>query len=375
MQKKLLSIMSHQDIDHTICMSLIDWQYLYPLLSYQGVTAIVWDKVQSAINKGELLKTQQPSSSLKIQWAINVERIEHKYAAQKLVIAKLASFFARYNIRMMILKGYGLSLNYPIPNHRPCGDIDIWLFEDVIMPNGDIKRISAQQKADNLLREHFQIPIDNDKHHHTVFYIDGVMVENHYDFFNIYAHRSNREIEAQLQKLILDEMEPVEIDDTKIFLPSPDFHALFLLRHSAAHFAAERIGLRHLLDWRYFIEKYASKIKWQELIDFAHKMNMDKFLHGINAICIDYLGLSNSCIPILQRNIRLERRILNEILNPEFSEPKPKNASYITSWSYMIRRWWANRWKHNIVYKEGLIETFFVQLWSHLLKPKSLRFH
>ena len=129
------------------------------------------------------------------------------------------------------------------------------------------------------------------------------MVENHYDFFNIYAHRSNREIEAQLQKLILDEMEPVEthidlkrnldkldeIDDTKIFLPSPDFHALFLLRHSAAHFAAERIGLRHLLDWRYFIEKYASKIKWQELIDFAHKMNMDKFLHGINAICIDYL--------------------------------------------------------------------------------------
>ena len=125
-------------------------------------------------------------------------------------------------------EGYGLSLNYPIPNHRPCGDIDIWLFEDVIMPNGDIKRISAQQKADNLLREHFQIPIDNDKHHHTVFYIDGVMVENHYDFFNIYAHRSNREIEAQLQKLILDEMEPVEIDDTKIFLPSPDFHALFL---------------------------------------------------------------------------------------------------------------------------------------------------
>lgn len=29
---------------------------------------------------------------------------------------------------MMVLKGYGLSLNYLKPSHRPCGDIDIWLF-------------------------------------------------------------------------------------------------------------------------------------------------------------------------------------------------------------------------------------------------------
>lgn len=29
---------------------------------------------------------------------------------------------------MMVLKGYGLGKNYPAPNHRPCGDIDIWNF-------------------------------------------------------------------------------------------------------------------------------------------------------------------------------------------------------------------------------------------------------
>lgn len=39
---------------------------------------------------------------------------------------------------MVLLKGYCLSLNYPKPNHRPCGDIDIYLCGD-----GD--------KADDLL--------------------------------------------------------------------------------------------------------------------------------------------------------------------------------------------------------------------------------
>ena len=353
--------------------SNIHWSDLYSFSIQHNIAAIVWDYIQRAISEGKVATEQQPTKVQKIQWALAVEQVENKYARQRQVIVKLAKFFAEHNIKMMILKGYGLSLNYPVPNHRPCSDVDIWLFEEAQTLDGQISRVSVQQKADGLLREYFNIPIDEDKHHHTVFYIDGVMVENHYDFLNIHAHLSNRIIEQRLQQLTQQPMVQILVDDAVIYLPSPDFHALFMLRHSASHFAAERIVMRHLLDWRYFIEKYTAHIDWPALRKIATQTNMHKFLDCINAICIDRLGLSNHCVPEFERDKQLEERVWNEILHPEFAQPQPKNAGYIKSWNFMFRRWWANRWKHRIVYNESLAKTFFVQVWSHLLKPNSLK--
>ena len=183
--------------------SELNLDIIYKISSLHNIAAIVWDDIQCAIADGEISDEQQVSKAQKIQFALATEQIERKYAQQKTVIVKLSRFFAEHGIKMMIIKGYGLSLNYPVPNHRPCSDIDIWLFEERSEDDGSIKRFSAQQRADNLLREHFGIKIDEDKHHHTVFYFDGIMVENHYDFLNIHAHRSNRIIEKRLKHLYI----------------------------------------------------------------------------------------------------------------------------------------------------------------------------
>ena len=351
------------------------WSEIYAVSARQNISAVVWDNIQHAMACGQIQMDKQPSKAERIQWALATEQVERKYARQKAVIAKLSGFFAEHGIKMMILKGYGLSLNYPVPNHRPCSDVDIWLFEERQASDGKTEKRSVQQKADNLLREHFNIEIDEGNHHHTVFYVDGVMVENHYDFLNIHAHRSNRVIEARLHALTQQDMEAVEVEGTIVYLPSPDFHALFMLRHSASHFAAERIVIRHLLDWRYFVEKYTSRIDWQSLNEIAEQMNMHSFLNCMNAVCIDKLGLPSGAVPEFERDQMLEERVWNEILQPEFAEAKPLDAGYIKSWGYMFRRWWANRWKHKLVYSEGLATTFIVQVWSHLLKPKSLKVH
>ena len=356
-------------------MTFNDELFTYTPSARQGIAALVWDYLQCAIADGEISDELQLSKAQKIQFALATEQIERKYAQQKAVIVKLSRFFAEHGIKMMIIKGYGLSLNYPVPNHRTCSDIDIWLFEEHRCADGAIKRFSVQQRADELLREYFNIEIDEDKHHHTVFYLDGIMVENHYDFLNIHAHRSNRIIEQRLQQLVQLDMEVVDVDGVNVYIPSPNFHALFMLRHSAAHFAAERIVIRHLLDWRYFVEKYAMKIDWNGLQSIAVRLNMHRFLNSMNAICIDKLGMDRGCVPMFERDAILEERVWREILQPEFDDAKPHNAGYLASWSYMLRRWWANSWKHRIVYREGLVTTFLVQVWSHLLKPKSLKLH
>ena len=98
------------------------WRGIYDHSSAQGVLAQAWDGLQF------LPQTMQPPKGLRLQWAVNVDQIEKVYRLQEKVIAKLASFYREHAIPMMVLKGYGLSLFYHVPEHRPYGDIDIWLF-------------------------------------------------------------------------------------------------------------------------------------------------------------------------------------------------------------------------------------------------------
>lgn len=337
-----------------------DWHAVYRQAATQGVQAIVWDGLQRLTEKGILAAEHLPSRELRLQWGCNVAITEQTYARQKKLIGKLAAFYASHHIPTMILKGYGLSLCYPVPEHRPCGDIDIWLY-------------GKQQQADDLLRNEKKVSIDQDKHHHTVFVINGIMVENHYDFLNVHAHKSNRILERVLRESVSSPEEAVDVEGQRIALPSPQFNALFLLRHAGAHFAAAQINLRHVTDWGMFVRKYAGRIDWTALGAIAREMNMHRFLHCLNAMSIDLLGLDPVLFPTFDRDPVLEKRVTDEILHPEFTEKQSQNSLLPTVLGFKYRRWYKNRWKHRIVYREKMPGAFVRLAWSHFLKPQWIK--
>lgn len=325
-----------------------EWKEIYRQASYQGVLALAWDGVKDLpMDKG-----------LKLTWALNVEKIEGRYERQRMVLEELAELFAQNGLDMMIIKGYGLSLLYPEPKHRPCGDIDFYLYGEYA-------------KGDKVLEETHNLTTDLNKHHHTVSYYKGVMLENHYDFLNIESHRSNKIIERKLINAVQENKgeEHTLSNGARIYTPCPEFNALFLLRHAAAHFAAERIGLRHVVDWALFLHHYGSQVDWKGFYHFAKEMNMDKFLFCINAISIDYLGISPDIVPPYPRDKRLENRVLEEILSPGFQVPMPKKGNPLI-YVWKLRRWSRNSWKNKIVYRENLINQFLVLWMSHIFGPK-----
>ncbi len=337
-----------------------DWPAVYAQASAQGVLAVAWDGLLRLAAEGIIAPGQLPERELKLRWGCNVGLIEQNYARQKALIAKLAAFYRRQGFPMMLLKGYGLSLCYPVPEHRPCGDIDIWLY-------------GHQRQADAALRREKGVTIDEDKHHHTVFVIDGVMVENHYDFLNVHSHRSNRILENSLRRLVQEPGETQSVGGEQVFLPPVQFNALFLLRHAAGHFAAAEIGLRHVADWALFVRTYSGQIDWAALDAVAREMNMHRFLYCLNAISIDLLGLDPALVPPFGRDSALERRVTEEILHPAFAQKMPAKSSLPAVVGFKYRRWRENRWKHRIVYREGVWSAFFQLAWSHVLKPRSIR--
>ncbi len=317
----------------------------------QGIAAFVYDGLQKAVEAGTI-SNDSISREIKMNLFSHTMQVEKMYHKHEKVIRELAKFYAEHGIKMMVLKGYGLSLLYPKPNHRPCGDIDIWLFGE-------------QERADKLLHEEMGVTIDYGHQHHTVFSVGGVMIENHFEFVNVLSHRSNRDIELELRKtikgggLIRDE----RIDN--VYYPPVNFNALFLLRHAAAHFAGSEIALRHVTDWAMFVKRYHKEIDWDWLVRFAKEQNILQFLHCLNAICIDYIGLSRNMFPDFERDERLEVKVMEDILHPSFPERCDLRKCWWKNYLYTLRRWWGNRWKHRMVYREGLLMSFLVLLTSH----------
>ena len=216
---------------------LFDWSSIYALAAEQGLSAIIIDGIE------KLPDQLRPPKSLTLQWIGEVlQSYEHRYPDYEKAIGELAGFYRTQGIKLMILKGYGLSLNYPKPNHRPCGDIDTWNF-------------GKQQEADVLLTKELGINVDTGEHHHTVFYWKNYMVENHYDMLITSAVRTNSQLEPILKELAMDDSSFVEINGERVYLPSANFNALFLLRHMLMHFVACGINLRNILDWAFFWEK------------------------------------------------------------------------------------------------------------------------
>ena len=181
----------------------IDWESVETLAEKQGMLGVVYDGLQKL--RVESLgfrvsgKCSVDSLPSQVAWLRILGKVmqgyEQRYALYRKAVADLAAWYHAHGYRMMVLKGLACGVNWPKPEHRPFGDIDIYLF-------------GRQKEADEALEEWFKsskvqgFKVDNSHHHHTVFQWQGFTVENHYDFLNVHHHKSNEELEALLKSLV-----------------------------------------------------------------------------------------------------------------------------------------------------------------------------
>lgn len=268
----------------------IDWDEVEALAIKQGLLGVVLDGVQLLAESADNADTIPYKK--KLEWLGQVmQGYELRYKDYRNALTELAAFYDSHGYKMMVLKGYACGLNWPKLEHRPYGDIDIWMF-------------GRQKEADALLEEtntnHTDdtndFKIDKSHHHHTVFNWMGFTVENHYDFENVHHHKSSVELKKVFKELGKDDSHFVEIvgastgTATRIYLPSPNHHALLLLKNSMTDFAAFFVTLRHVLDWGFHVERYGKEIDWVWLEGVAEQYHMKDYYNCINAICVEDLG-------------------------------------------------------------------------------------
>ena len=334
----------------------VDWDAIQALSNAQGLSAVVLDGIEALRKHASCVVL--PEKRVLTKWIGEVlQRYVFRYELYRRAIAEMACFYNSHGYKMMVLKGYARSLDWPKPEHRPTGDIDIWHF-------------GQQKEADALLVKEKCIEIDNSHEHHTVFYWRDFMIENHYDFIDTHHRKSSPQLEEILKHLGDDDSHYVELYGERIFIPSPNLHALFLLRHSMEHFASTELSLRQLLDWAFFVEKHGKEVDWDWLKSVLDEFGMTPAFNIFNAICVEDLGFDASIFHQVLFNPFLKDRVLRDILSPEFTGDSPKRL--IPRIAFKYRRWKANGWKNDLCFKESMWSAFWSGVWGHLLKPKTI---
>lgn len=164
---KLVKIALGNEFDYSLPSS-IDWKCVINLSIEQGVAAFAVDGLQKVyderpdgmlnhIQHDALDKLDSPElEDDEYDWFGYALSDEADYERCQDTIAKLASLYSEFNCNMLLPKGYGLSLSYPIPAHSPCGDIDIYLFEKEDVLNEAVgKRYGEKVDGENAPTQYF----------------------------------------------------------------------------------------------------------------------------------------------------------------------------------------------------------------------------
>ena len=250
-----------------------EWDALYQLAKEQGVTALVFEKLES------LPAEVAPPKQLMLQWFSHTLSIGKQMERKYLVAADFAERLAAANIPVVVLKGFAIAAYYPQPLHRECGDLDCYMLGK--MAEGEAVAASFGAVVEEA----------NYKHSHIKY--KGLTIENHKYFTSFNNTARGKCTEAALKQLIFAQA-PARWDNSALLRPNATFNALFLAKHALRHFIDEAICLRHIMDWALFLKAEAANVDWQLLRPHLEASRVLPFAQLLTRISQRHLGLPAS---------------------------------------------------------------------------------
>ena len=311
------------------------WKDIYKQAVRQGVSAIVLDAISSSAVASSIPK------SLALKWMAGVVNIEGRYEHQKEVSIEVGKLFDAEGISVPILKGLALASYYPHPEHRECGDIDLYSGEKHLEVDSILAKAGADVKDDYYIHSHITFK--------------GVTIENHRFFNQVRGSRSRKKLERHFIELMNAGGAAWRfVPDTKLVLPSADFNALFLTMHALKHFIVEGgIRLRHLTDWAMFLKAEQNNVNWAEFYAWADKMHFSSFANAMTTLSVKYLGLTVIADGLSAKSEYADL-ILDDMLHPVVKSQTKRQSSLRMRFG-LVRGAFRSLWKYHKIYQKSAL--------------------
>lgn len=224
------------------------------------------------------------------------------------VLVKVVTALRDAGIPTVLLKGQGLAYNYPKPELRQCGDIDLYVGLDNYDTSYDVLKPLATEIDDRkalLVGKHYDLSVG------------PVAVEIH-RYTDRYPTSS---LDRIYQKISLrgmtEDLVPLEFGGVSVDTPSDDYNAFYIFSHLFHHFLINGLGTRHLCDWMLFLRARAGHIDKDRLESVLKSLDMLDPWQDFGCLLVSYLGMREEDFPFYdpsrsRKAEKIIRRIIDE---------------------------------------------------------------
>ena len=333
-------------------MSAKECDDLFAFASSQGVLSVITQLFADL---------EMPPSEARLMiasWYVSSLETAVRYQQRIDTMHQLTGMFSEAGMDVMFLKGAAIAQLYPVPGWREFSDIDYYLYGE-------------SEKGIEVMKQH---GIDNSAyyHHHTQASLNDILIENHYDFVERVNHKCDIILDNALKELAEKEGHSLRAeflgDDVKnAYLMTPTMNAIFLMRHMSAHFVSETIPLKMLYDWALFLKKKGGEVDWCLVSALYDQSGMTTFAGIIQELLRKRLNVSFADCPVFPVKEDYVERVWESVIYPP--EPDPHAKFTLRYYMFEAKTFFANRWKHKLVYPgESYILLFFKYAWLGVKK-------
>ena len=323
-----------------------EWVELYDLSCKLGVNTIAFDGLQH-------LSNIDINEDLYYKWIGQGLVKENVFSHHIEVLGEFTSRCAALGVKVYVLKGLAFGINYPVPAHRSCGDIDIFCVSDDGKPAYPVGNEVAYQLGAEVSTHWYK---------HSKIHYKGVSIENHEYLICTREGKMYKELNRKLKELLLSDKCERQLYDTGALIPSTYFNALFQAYHSRAHFLSDGIGLRHVLDWATFLQKEQFNIDWKQFYSDCEQFHFKRFVVAMTDIAVHKFGVIISN-PIIEVDSPYADKLLSSIL---YDDAKVLGTPG-SAWNHRVRLIWnvvKYRWKYTDIAQESYLKHIFATIWG-----------
>lgn len=280
-----------------------EWGKVFALAKQQSVLALVANVV---LNDASLAEGIPAGMKEKLKSFVLVNLSTHSMLNNTLV--QVVTALNEAGVESVLLKGQGIARNYPVPELRACGDIDIYVGTANYLKSCEILGAIASWKEDGEPMEntkHFDIRIG--KTTVEIHRFSDVNASKHYD--KIYQGYSDEGLSCGLRVL--------DFAGTKVNTPADDFNAFYIFNHLWHHFITSGVGLRQFCDWMLFLHGHKDGIDLVRLRRIIVDMDLMGPWQAFGCVLVEVLGMSAEEFPFYDASAsgrvgRIMRHVLEE---------------------------------------------------------------
>ena len=331
----------------------IDWTSIYRISREQTVVGLIADAI------GNLPPEQQPAKAIAQRFAIDKLNVERSHLKLNAVLNLVVGTMNEIGTRHVLLKGQGVAQNYNSPTSRVCGDIDLYIgeanYRKACEAIKDISDSGAPASAETIK--------------HASYIVKGIDIEIHRMTSTLDSNRCNKALQAWTQKTLDEEikleegtktlrkLETWDNGGTEIFLPEPNYNAIFLIIHMMRHLTSGGIGLRQCCDWTMFMHSHRGQLDEELIATKLHELGLEKAWNSIATLSINYLGMpSNEIIAFTRREDKTAAKMLAIIFETGNFGKHDEAEKKAHDKHFVIHKW--KRFRYHIGYFMKVLPLF-----------------